>query len=166
MIFKFKDMKEILAVIGIFIFIVIIFCINQSRKEKGSVALYGFVGFFISILGSLLIFIGFSMWDDLTFPKGKRQFKVEIYQKSYDIYGKVVQKESRYAIYYEFPFRRKRYIKIINFNDLLDKEKPLYYKHACDHYYYKPASTFTLDEANVIAKFLNDKNRIVIEKTD
>lgn len=159
-------MKEILAVIGIFIFIVIIFCINQSRKEKGSWGLYGILGLFISAIGSLLIFVGFSMWDDLTFPKGERQFKVEIYQKSYDIYGKVIQKESRYAIYYEFPFRRKRYIKIINFNDLLDKEKPLYYKHACDHYYYKPASTFTLDEANVIAKFLNDKNRIVIEKTD
>lgn len=159
-------MKEILAVIGIFIFIVIIFCINQSRKEKGSWGLYGILGLFISAIGSLLIFVGFSMWDDLTFPKGERQFKVEIYQKAYDTHGKVIQKESRYAIYYEFPFRRKRYIKIINFNDLLDKKKPLYYKHACDHYYYKPASTFTEGEANKIVEYLNDKDRTVIEKTD
>lgn len=159
-------MKETLIVIGIFVLIVVILCIKQSRKEKGSWGIYGISGLFVSVIGSLFIFVGFSMWDQMTFPEGERQFKVEIYQKAYDIHGKIIQKESRYAIYYEFPFRRKRYIKILNFNDLLDKEKPLYYKQAYDHYYYKPASTFTEGEANKIVEYLNDKNRTVIEKTD
>ena len=159
-------MKETLIVIGIFVLIVVILCIKRFLKNRDDGINIFYMGLSSSVLGSVLIFIGISMWDDFTFPEGERQFKVEIYQKAYDTHGKVIQKESRYAIYYEFPFRRKRYIKIINFNDLLDKKKPLYYKHACDHYYYKPASTFTESEANKIVEYLNDKNRTVIEKTD
>jgi hypothetical protein len=159
-------MKETLIVIGIFVLIVVILCIKRLLKNRDDGINIFYMGLGSSVLGSVLIFIGISMWDDFTFPEGERQFKVEIYQKAYDTHGKVIQKESRYAIYYEFPFRRKRYIKIINFNDLLDKKKPLYYKHACDHYYYKPASTFTEGEANKIVEYLNDKNRTVIEKTD
>ena len=160
-------MKETLIVIGIFVLIVVILCIKQLLKnrddDRNSIFYKGLVS---SIIGSILIFAGINIWDQMTFPGGERQFKVEIYQKAYDTHGKVIQKESRYAIYYEFPFRRKRYIEILNFNDLLDKEKPLYYKQAYDYYYYKAASTFTESEANKIVEYLNDKNRTVIEKTD
>ena len=159
-------MKETLIVIGIFILIVVILCIKQSLKNKDDRNSIFYKGLVSSIVGSILIFAGISIWDQMTFPEGEKYFKVEIYQKAYDTHGKVIQKESRYAIYYEFPFRRKRYITILNFNDLLDKEKSLYYKQAYDHYYYKSASTFTKDEANKIVEYLNDKNRTVIEKTD
>lgn len=159
-------MKETLIVIGIFVLIVVILCIKRFLKNRDDGNNIFYMGLGSSVLGSVLIFFGISLWDQMTFPEGERQFKVEIYQKAYDTHGKVIQKESRYAIYYEFPFRRKRYIEIFNFNDLLDKEKPLYYKQAYDHYYYKAASTFTEDEANKIVEYLNDKNRTVIEKTD
>lgn len=158
-------MKETLIVIGIFVLIVVILCIKRFLKNRDDGINIFYMGLGSSVLGSVLIFAGIIIWDQITFPEGERQFKVEIYQKAYDTHGKVIQKESRYAIYYEFPFRYKRYIEILNFNDLLDKEKPLYYKQAYYHYHYKPASTFTKDEANKIVEYLNDKNRTVIEKT-
>jgi hypothetical protein len=158
-------MKETLIEVGIFVLIVVILSIKRLLKNRDDWNSIFSMGFGLSVLGSVLIFAGINIWDQMTFPEGERQFKVEIYQKAYDTHGKVIQKESRYAIYYEFPFRRKRYIEILNFNDLLDKERPLYYKQEYGHYYYKSASTFTKDEANKIVEYLNDKNRTVIEKT-
>lgn len=164
-------MKEILITEGIYVAIITVICavwfIKEIRwKFTISSLLIILVWLFVSALGVIVIDKGFKDWDKYAGPpQEKKIFKVDMVVKATDVRGRCIPSESRYAIYYDYPFRPRKYIKILNFNDLIDKDKTLYYETLND-YLKEYSSQFTEEEARVVAKYMNDSTRIIIEKED
>lgn len=164
-------MKEILITEGIYVAIITIICAIWFVKEirwKFTISsfLIILVWLFVSVLGVAVIDRGFKSWDDYAGPpQGTKIFKVDMVVKATDIHGKCIPSESRYAVYYDFPFRPRKYIKFLNFNDLVDKDKTLYYETLKD-YLKEYSSQFTEEEAKIVARYMNDPDRIIIEKED
>lgn len=167
-------MKEIIFTLIIFVILVTIVCIarfiwqvkRNPYRKKTSLFNILLAWLAISGFGIVLLNQGFRIWNRYTEPPQETKiFKTCMVEKATDVHGKIIPNECKFALYYEFPFRYRRYVKFINFNDLIDKDKPLYYEPLKD-YLREYSSKFTKEEAALVASYMNDTNRVVVEKED